>query len=103
MTIKTPEQVASTATNDWLNTYEWPYSERRDFSATEIADAVEGLIAAAIEADRAQRSERIVVASADGARTWIGGDTLADLLETVKGYLEDGYKPEELLIEGVTR
>lgn len=49
-------------------------------------------------------SERIVVASADGARrTLIGGDTVADLLNTINGYLADGYEPEELIIEGVTR
>ncbi|MBT2484796.1 MULTISPECIES: hypothetical protein [unclassified Microbacterium] len=49
-------------------------------------------------------SERLVVSSASGdVRTWIGGDTVADLLETVNGYLADGYKPEELVIEGLTR
>lgn len=55
MTTKTPEQIAGTAVHEWLNEYTWPFSERREFSATELADAVEGLIVAAIEADRAQR------------------------------------------------
>ena len=47
-------------------------------------------------------AERIVVASKDGARTWTGGDTLADLLDTINGYLADGYAPEDLRIEGIT-
>lgn len=49
-------------------------------------------------------AERLVVATADhSVRTWTGGDTVADLLETINGYLADGYTPEELIIEGVTR
>mgnify|MGYP000880614897 CR=1 FL=1 len=55
MEIKTAEQIAGTAVNEWLNEYTWPFSERREFSATELADAVEGLIVRVIEADRAQR------------------------------------------------
>lgn len=49
-------------------------------------------------------AERLVVATADSSvRTWTGGDTVADLLETINGYLADGYRPEELIIEGITR
>lgn len=77
MTTKTPKKIAGTAVHEWLNEYTWPFSERREFSATELADAVEGLIVAAIEADRAQRGAEATARLAsiaadlndDGSRT----------------------------------
>lgn len=72
--MKTPEQIAGTAVNEWLNEYTWPFSERREFSATELADAVEGLIVAAIEADRAQPNYELGVDLPSGQRimVWVG-------------------------------
>ncbi|MDF2506310.1 MAG: hypothetical protein K0Q52_169 [Microbacterium sp.] len=49
-------------------------------------------------------AERIVVsAPADGVRTWIGGNTVADLLDTIHGYIADGYTSQDLIIEGITQ
>lgn len=48
-------------------------------------------------------TERLVVsAPKEGARTWIGGESVSDLLDTINGYLEDGYAPEDLVLEGLT-
>lgn len=44
--VKTPDQIA----DEFVDTLTWPYSEQRTISATELAD----MLAAAIEADRAQ-------------------------------------------------
>lgn len=48
-------------------------------------------------------AERMVVATHDGARTWIGGDTVTDLLDTINSHLSDGYTPSQLVIEGLTQ
>ena len=44
--MKTPDQIA----DEFVDTITWPYDERHAISATELAD----MLAAAIEADRAQ-------------------------------------------------
>jgi len=48
--MKTPDQIA----DEFVDTITWPFDERTTISATELAD----MLAAAVEADRAQRLPR---------------------------------------------
>lgn len=47
-------------------------------------------------------AERLVVASRSGGRTWVGGESVADLHQTIEGFLADGYALEDLILEGLT-
>lgn len=86
--MKTPEQIAGTAVHEWLNEYTWPFSERREFSATELADAVEGLIVAAIEADRAQRAHEDAMQKRWEVDTAL---TIAERIMEPMQFAADGY------------
>lgn len=91
--MKTPKEVALYAVNE--------ISAARN-SSDRTLSLILTVASRAVEADRAQRNNRLVVTSADGART-AAENTVADLLQVINAYLDDGYTAEELIIEGVTQ
>ena len=95
--MKSPEQIAQATLNAHAIQPDW----RR--TGAQILP----LFSEAVAADRSQRRavpERIIVATSVGTlRTWVSGDTVADLLDTINGLLDCGYTAEELIIEGITQ